>query len=277
MSKSFVDILERYIESERFALPVFNAVTMRLQIELIKKEPDLQTVEKLIVADQSLSGNVLKVANSPQFQGLIETKSVHAAIVRLGMNEITQMVFLDLNSKEYKCRDRQMNVFFKKLWQHSVGCAFAAGWLSKRLDFGVMQHEAFGAGLFHDVGKLLILKVIDRRKQKEKTFRIQDELVMGAMDLLHAEQGAKLLERINMPDVFCRIARDHHKEEFDTENYLLVLTRMANLVCRKLGMGLRMDSSFDLMTTPEATILRVSEMDFAELELFLESTPSLMR
>lgn len=36
--------------------------------------------------------------------------------------------------------------------------------LAGMLDCGVVREEAFSAGLFHDIGKLLILKVIEKKK-----------------------------------------------------------------------------------------------------------------
>ena len=58
-----------------------------------------------------------------------------------------------------------------------------------------MQNEAFFSGLFHDVGKLLILVVIERKKKKDKGIKINNSLLLGAMDLLHPEQGANLMEQ----------------------------------------------------------------------------------
>jgi len=274
-SKAFVDTVRTYIESEKLSLPIFDPVAMRVQLELIKKDPDVRKVEKIIIADQSLSSNILKVANSARFGGLVKTTTVRSAIVRLGTTEIGSIILLDMNRKNYRSNDPKIRVIMKKLWQHSVGCAFAAGWLSKRLDFGVMQNEAFFAGLFHDVGKLLILVVIERKKNKEKGIKINNNLLLGAMDLLHPEQGAKLMERLGLPGASCLIAREHHQAALDRDNYLLVLVRMANYVCHRMGIGIKNDENLDLLATEEAEVLNLTAEDLEELQLFLESTPSL--
>ncbi|WP_028585291.1 HDOD domain-containing protein [Desulfogranum mediterraneum] len=274
-SRAFVDTLSEYIESERLTLPIFDPVAMRVQLELIKKDPDLRTVERIIIADQSLSSNILKVANSSRFGGLVKTTTVRSAIVRLGMTEIGNIVLMDMNRKNYQSKDPKVRVMMRRLWQHSVGCAFAAGWLSKRLDFGVMQNEAFFSGLFHDVGKLLILVVIEQKRKKNKTIKIDNDLLLQAMELMHPEQGYRLMQQLGLPEASCNIARDHHQQEPNPDNYLLLLVRMANLVCHQLGIGLVRDGELELPATAEARLLNLAAEDIQELAEFLESTPSL--
>lgn len=274
-SRAFADTVKSYIESEKLSLPIFDPVAMRVQQELIKKDSDIRVIEKIINADQSLSSNIIKTANSARFSGLVKTTTVRSAIVRLGMTEIGNIVLMDMNRKQYRSNDPKTRVIMRKLWQHSVGCAFASGWLSKRLDFGVMQNEAFFAGLFHDVGKLLILVVIEQRRKKDRFLKIDNNLLLEAIRILHAEQGFLLMQQLGMPEAACVIARDHHKEQLDADNYLLVLVRMANMICRKLGIGLVSEPDLQLLLTPEAEVLDLSEQDLEDLEEFLKSTPSL--
>jgi len=273
--QALVETLRTYLDSERLTLPVFNSISLRVQQELIKKEPDFGKIEKLIRADQSLSSNIINIANSALYRGRIPVNTVKAAIVRLGISEVARIVFTDINKKIFTSRDSQTNAIMKKLWQHSLGCAFAAGMLSQHLDFGVMQHEAFSAGLFHDVGKLLILKVLaEKSKNNPKKVFPKDVLLM-AMDLFHTDQGEHLMRQIKMPEVFAIIARDHHLEEYDHGNYLLVLVRMANHICHALGIGLKEEFALPLLQQPEAIQLRLTDTDLEGIETFLQTTPGL--
>ncbi len=272
---SFVAVLKKHIESEQLSLPIFDSVSLRIQMELIKKNPDFRAVEKLIIADQSLSSNLLKIANSVRYRGLVETSTVKAAITRLGMTEIARIISMDINKKIFSSRDPQLNAIMKKLWQHSMGCAFAAGMLSHRLDFGVMQNEAFFAGLFHDIGKLLILKVIAQKKQKDPSIAVPDQLLLSAMEILHTEHGYLLMQQINMPQMFAVITRDHHLQEFDRTNYLLILVKMANHICHQMGIGLAHDTTIALLETEEAVLLNLGQSDLEEAVNFLKSTSGL--
>jgi HD-like signal output (HDOD) protein len=93
-----------------------------------------------------------------------------------------------------------------------------------------------------------------------------------AMQNLHTEQGNLLLNHWNLPEKYCQIARDHHREDFDCNNILLVLVRLANHMCHKKGIALYEDPSIVLMATPEAHQLQLSEVDLARLEVLLEDS-----
>jgi putative nucleotidyltransferase with HDIG domain len=272
---AFVKVLKKQIESERFSLPVFNPVALRIQQELIKKEPNLHTIEKLISGDQSLSSNLLKIANSSMYRGLVPTTTVKSALIRLGMSEVFRIVLTEVSSKSFSTHDRQIDGIMKKLWQHSMGCAFAAGMLSTNLDFGVMQHEAFAAGLLHDIGKLLILKVIAERKRKNNIQTVSGTLILDAMDLLHAEQGYLVLRQIEMPEMLAVIARDHHLPEFAPDNYILILARLANRICHQMGIGLKHTPRIDLLATPEAIHIHLDSAQLKATQEFLATTSGL--
>jgi HD-like signal output (HDOD) protein len=79
-----------------------------------------------------------------------------------------------------------------------------------------------------------------------------------------------LLEKWNLPETYCHVCRDHHRRDYDAGNKLLVMVRLANLVCRKLGIGLRTDPDLILVTSTEAGILGLSDITLAELEIAME-------
>lgn len=269
---SLLDAVNQAIEADNVPLPVFSAAASRIQQELAKVEPDIRIIEKIITADQALSTQVLKIANSSFYRGLTEVSTVRAAVMRLGMQEVEKIVLLATSQQHFKSNDKVLRLVMKKLWQHSVGCAYGAVWLSKRYSYGIDSGQAFFAGLFHDVGKLFILMVIEQVKRANKNLKITDALLLEAMDKLHAREGGKLLMQWNMPEHFCIIAREHHADEIDSKNVLLLVVRMANLVCHKLGIGLVHNDSLLLPATLEADLLNLNEIDLAELEIVLEDT-----
>jgi len=269
---SLVDLINQCIESDAVKLPVFNTAASRIQQELAKKEPSIPVIEKIITADQALATQVLKIANSSFYRGLAEVGTVRAAVMRLGMQEIEKVVLLATSRQQFNSTDKSINVLMKKIWQHAVGCAYGTLWLSRRHAYGVDQGQAFFGGLFHDVGKLLVLVTIEQIKKKNKTLEIPEALLLEAMAKLHARLGAKLLGQWNMPDYFCVVARDHHGQGVDEKNMLLLLVRMANLVCHRLGIDLEKAPYLTLPATLEASLLNLTEIDLAELEIVLEDT-----
>ncbi len=269
----FLNRLNKLLESDQGTLPVFSAVSLKIQLELIKDHPDLKVIEKFITEDQSLSSTVLRIANSVKYCGLIETTTVKSAIVRLGMAEIMQIVCTDINNKMFSSQDDAIDAIMKRLWQHSVGCAFAAGILANTLSFGVVQDEAFSAGLFHDIGKLFILKIIDDKKNK-KYLGFSDEYMLEVIESLHAKQGYRLMTRMKLPRMYAVVARDHHQLKYDRDNPLLVLVKLANNICHQLGIGLVANPSLDIMATEEAALLNLTEPILEKLRKFLMNNPN---
>ena len=267
--------LNKSLESEQGTLPIFSAVSLRIQLELIKDSPDLKLIERLIVEDQSLSSTVLRVANSVTHFGLFETTTVRSAIIRIGMAEIMQIVCADINNTLFSSRDDQIDLIMKKLWQHSVGCAFTAGILASTIACGVKREEAFSAGLFHDIGKLLILKVIEEKRKKYKLFDVSKELLLEAIESLHPKHGFLLMNRIKLPKIYAVVARDHHLKSYDRSNCMLMLVRLANNICHQIGIGFVQDPSLDIMATEEAVLLNLSEPDLEKTRNFLLNNHSL--
>ncbi|MEN8189855.1 MAG: HDOD domain-containing protein [Thermodesulfobacteriota bacterium] len=273
---SFVDAIRETIESGEISLPVFNHTGMKIQEELVKENPDMEILEKTIVTDQALAGLVLQMANSSFYKGLSDILTVRSAIVRLGMREVGRLTLLGASKDQFRSKDKKLNFFMRRLWQHSVGCAMGARWLARRCKLGELESHAFFGGLLHDVGKLLILMVIEQMKQKGASLPMTDALFDEAMISLHTVQGYKLMKLWNMPEPYCVVVRDHHHREYDNSNELLCLVRIADAMCTHLGIGLQKSPDFIVSAMDEVHNLNLSEIDIAEMEIHLEDTSALV-
>jgi HD-like signal output (HDOD) protein len=269
---SFLDVVTQYIEAGNIILPVLSSAAMKVQQELTKKEPAIPALESLISQDQSLSSQVLQIANSAFYHGLVEIKTIKAAIVRLGIREVGRITLLAATKSQFRSSNKVLNIIMHRLWQHSVGCALGVQWLSKRCKLDELGGHTFFAGLFHDIGKLFVLMVIDQMKKENKTLPLTNALLTEAMSALHTEQGYNLMKQWNLPEEYCVITRDHHKKDYDRKNLLLLMVRLSDMTCLKLGIGLTKESSLVLSTSEEAQLLNLSEIDLAELEILLEDT-----
>ena len=274
-TSKIIEQLKHSLEVEPETLPVFSAIALQVQLELIKSQPDLKVIEQLILQDQALSSTVLRIANSVRYCGLIETTTIRSAIVRLGMAEIMQIVCAEISRKMFYSHDHTIEMLMKKLWQHSVGCAFTAGMLSPYAPLKVLQAEAFSAGLFHDIGKLHLLKVIEAKRKKNKIFDVSPETMLEIFAQLHAKQGFWLINRMKLPKMYALAARDHHLPEVDSSNTLLLLVRLANMLCHQLGLGTTADPALDVLASKEAQNLSLTEFHLEKIRKFLASNPNL--
>ena len=103
------------------------------------------------------------------------------------------------------------------------------------------------------------------------------QLLMEVLNTLHTQEGYRLMQQWNMPANYCEIVRDHHELEVDVRNTLLLLIRLSDLACNKLGIGIYPPSDMNLAATFEANQLELGEIDLAELEIMLEDTRVLTR
>lgn len=275
--RSFLDIINDYQESDEILLPVLDEIALNIQQEVTKNDTDINRIESLICNDPSLTSQVLKTANSTFYKGLSKISTVLNAIIRLGAGEISNIVTFVTQKKNFYSKDPFCRDIMEELWRHSAACAVGAQWIAKESHSKAFLHEAFTAGLLHDIGKLFLIKVAELINLSEKTtIKPSKELLNEVMDNFHTERGYSLLKNWNLPEIYCNIARDHHSEEFDSNDILLVMVRLVNKACNKLGIGLDKDSSIVLAATPEANILGLSELSLAKLEITIEDSMGLV-
>ena len=268
---SIHDRVREFLDEPGSDLPVFDRTALLVHQEATKGDPDTEKVISYIVQDQVLVAEVLKVANSSFFRGIKKISRIQDAVVRIGLREVVNCVMMATQRKNYSSRNPFVQQYTSILWKHSVACAFGAQWLAKRCNYAELAPEAFIAGLIHDVGKLLVLKALVSVGEKDKDApRITRTAADEFLDTMHPECGFLLLEKWNLPESYCDVCRDHHRPDYDATNIMLIVVRMANLVCRKIGIGLREDRDLVLVTSSEAGVLGLSDIALAELEIAME-------
>lgn len=272
---SIYDRVREFLEEPGSDLPVFDRTALLVHQEAAKADPDTERVISYIVQDQVLVAEVLKVANSSFFRGIKKISRIHDAVVRIGLREVVNCVMMASQRKNYSSRNPFVQQYTSTLWKHSVACAMGAQWLARRCGHEELAPEAFIAGLIHDVGKLLVLKALVSVGERDKDApRITRTAADEFVDSLHSECGFLLLEKWNLPESYCVVCRDHHREDYDASNILLVVVRLANLACRKLGIGLRHDPDLVLVTCSESGVMSLTDITLAELEIALEDHAS---
>jgi putative nucleotidyltransferase with HDIG domain len=266
-----IDRIDQIINSDDFKLPVFSDIAIKIRKMVSAEDYNAQDVEKVICSDQSLASEVLRVANSPFYAGLAKVTTVRDATVRLGAKQLADLVMLASERNRYSAKDKEIQTLMSKLWRHSMGVALAAQCLTTKLGYTNKVNEAFLGGLIHDIGKLAVLKVVDYIKEKEQV-HFSEEIVREVLDSVHTAQGYTLAQRWRLPESYCLIVRDHHLEDIAPSNYVLLIVKIADAACAKLGIGLHTDPSIELAVLPEAHSLGVGEVLLAELEIMLEDT-----
>ncbi|HKK91523.1 MAG TPA: HDOD domain-containing protein [Desulfobacteraceae bacterium] len=269
-TRSLIDILRTQLKKEE-SLPVLSKNSLGLQQEVIKKDPDLKKIEKMIKSDPSVTGHVLKMANSPFYRGLEQISTIKEAILRLGSVDLGNLILQAVHKKNFQSRDPFIRLQQKKLLHHSLLCATGSLWTAKYLEIEDLIQKSFIAGLLHDMGKLYLLTAFEQMKTNNAIKNYPpDTLVEQIIDRLHAKMGHELISSWNLPDSLCKIAGEHHNPEFDRNDILLALVRCVDQVCNKMDRGNREEETALIASSAEADILGISEIGLAEMEIAIE-------
>jgi len=274
--KPLIALVQEHLAGDLSELPVFHSVAVRLQQTLSKHDFTIDEVLDLISEDQSLAGKVLKVANSSFYAGLSKVATIKEAIVRLGAQEIANVAMLASQFESYKSTNEILNNNMQGLWSHAFSCAVGAKWLARKAGYIDLASQAFMGGLLHDIGKLALLKVLDDViRGGESRITLTKPLIDEILISMHEEVGYNLMRSWSLPETYATIAIQHHTAEFDSSNILLVVVRLANEACRKVGKDITHHSDISLISCPEVQALGVKEITLAELEIIVEDAGEL--
>lgn len=273
-TRPFVEVIKEQLDSESLNLPMFHPIAIRLQGVLAVKDYHIEQVVALIMKDQALTTQILRMANSAFFSGLANVTTITDAVVRLGAKEIASVAMLASQQESYNSFTiAELKAHSQMLWRHAIGCAIGTRWLAEKTGYKNLAQEAFIAGLLHDIGSLLILKVVEGIQLSNAEGKgVSRELTTEIMVAMHTESGYQLMQKWNLPEPYCTIVRDHHKEQSDTSNVLLSMIRLVDNTCKKLGLGCTPDPSLMLAATFEAQGLGIKDILIAELEIMIEDS-----
>ncbi len=189
-----------------------------LKVLELSDRPDLVPGEltALIQTDSALTAKVLKLANSALYGCTREIASIHEAGTRLGTRTLTNLVITGCAARHFRNYGGQNERAVRQAWERSVANAISASLLAS-ISGAVEKHRAYTAGLLQDIGQLVLERHFVRENQA-----IAAELAAGAdllaaekavLGLSHAEVGARLAARWNLPELLVDTILCHHEPE----------------------------------------------------------------
>jgi HD-like signal output (HDOD) protein len=186
----------------------------------------------------------------------------------LGAKTIFNLVTAVTQKELYRSKKKRFERWMKPLWSHSLGVAFASRWIALQGGMRQLSEESFMAGLLHDTGKLVILRAIEDHAS-DLPEDVPGTLIDQTLDQIHPALGEQLMRRMNLPDIYCRVAALHHHPDGGKDKDILSVVRLVNLACRKSGIGLKKDPEIELAASSEAAALELDGEVLDELQLKL--------
>ena len=76
----------------------------------------------------------------------------------------------------------------------------------------------------------------------------------------------------NLPDQYCQATKEHHDKKFDPKNVSLIILRLVNKTCNKVGISIDRQKNINDSIAAEANFFGFSEIKLAQLELQIEDS-----
>jgi len=265
--------IRRLLTTQPIELPVFHPIAIKLQHLLETSDFTMDEVINLANEDQSLAGQILKMANSTVYMGRVRTETIKDAVIRLGAQQVSNLAMAASQAGLHVSENRVLNGFLQSLWLHSHACAVGSRWLARSAGYPQIADQAYMAGLLHDVGKLYLIKALERlNKMGVAHAALEEDLLLEIFAELHVEQGCRLMQHWNMPKVYYNVVANHHDNNFDSTDTVLTVVRAVNSACKVKGIGLVHTPDRDLMTEPEVALLQLTQEELDDLYEVLDDS-----
>jgi putative nucleotidyltransferase with HDIG domain len=216
-------------------------VVLKAQNLLIDPNSKFDDLSDIIETDQEITLNILNVANSAYYSVKKEVYSVRQACVLLGLSVIGEIIMAAGTSTLFSKALAAYNMKPKDLWQHSLATALGSRRIADIIS-PAAANEAFLAGLFHDVGKLVLDEHIFSRNEAFKGFLgdSPDPHFKAEKQILgfnHAEVAAALCKKWKFPKAVTSAIRYHHHLNPDPDDALACILYAADNLTRMDGNG----------------------------------------
>lgn len=194
-------------------------------------------IEHVIVRDQSLTAQTLKVANSPYYGLPRSVETVSEAVLFIGTQKIRQIASAMALGPLFKT-DRSGLVDGAALWAHALATAMWTKEISSFLG-QEREHYLYTAALMHDIGIVVMWQYAQdayrnalRRAEAERLeHSVVEEQELGTT---HAWIGAMLCDRWHLHPGIGQLVRGHHSESCP-ETAEEQLLRLADNLAGEIG------------------------------------------
>lgn len=205
-------------ESELSSLP---EIYIRISDLMDNENATSAQIGQVVETDPALSLRILKMVNSAFYGFRHEIDSITQAITILGRERLKQILIGSVLSGIFGKMENHL-FHMEEFWRHSVKTAILARYLCLQTDISQEADALFTAGLLHDIGRLIMAKMIP-----EQYKLVQDSVDTEDGDLYHAEErilgfthcdvGAGFIKKWGLPDLLASAAQSHHYPQSVTE------------------------------------------------------------
>ncbi len=233
-TSSIIADISAALKKNEINLPALPETIIKFN-KLTQRGASIDNVEALLKTDLGISSKLIAISNTAFYQRLTKNETLLQAITRLGLDTTKQIVDAICNRSLYSHTNNEYKDFVEKLWKHSIYCAYASEFIAESLNLK-LRANPFTLGLFHDIGKIILLQIIDELYRRESFGESGDKkLIFNTLDKFHCQFGASLLKRWDFSEMYITVALHHNNpDSMSHPPKELLVINSANILVNRL-------------------------------------------
>lgn len=214
------------LKANRLKLPTLPQVALKINDVIANPDATAKTVAKVISTDAALSARMLQVANSPMVRSAAPAENVQAAVTRMGMSMVRNVVTSFMVNQLFHSKHDTLKKRIATLWNHSARVAAISHVLANRFT-KLKPDEAMLAGLIHDIGELPLIAKAENNAELANNPEALDKL----SEKLHATLGKVIVQTWHFSPELITAVAEHENLTRDSEQLDIAdIVSVANLL-----------------------------------------------
>ncbi|HEC12380.1 MAG TPA: HDOD domain-containing protein [Acidiferrobacteraceae bacterium] len=185
----FNQIYHEYM-NDALILPGIPDIALRVREVTQDPRNGIDVVAKVVQMDPALTARLIQVANSPFYRGQDPIDNCRAAITRLGLHVIRNLVMNFSLHNVFRTQSSLLKKRMAELWEHSSRVA-AISYVLAGHSPGFDANHAMLAGLVHDIGVLPVISHVEAFPELASNPEDLDK----AIEALRPQVGAMVLRK----------------------------------------------------------------------------------
>lgn len=214
------------------------------RLDAVVKDPlsSNRDVAQVISEDPALTARLLQIANSSLYGFPSRIDTITRAVTVIGTHQLRDLALATSVIDMFRGSDGA-GIKLAEFWRHSIACAVAARIIATcRRETNIEQY--FIAGLLHDVGRLVMMSEIPMTlvrlmEESNESGRLLHDTELKSLGFDHADIGAALLRRWNLPAALTDAVEYHHRPGLASDEGSLgaAVVHVADIIANALEVG----------------------------------------
>jgi putative nucleotidyltransferase with HDIG domain len=219
-------------------LPAMPSIVYRLLDLVNNVQIDIHDIAEVINLDPIMAGRILKLANSVVFSGGDTIDTIDQAVMRVGFKNVKDIVISISMMNAFRQPHAVQHEMF---WRHSLSVAWGAKQV-ERMSTRTANEATYLCGLLHDIGILVLdlffndhyPSIVEEAAQQQRPLHVIEKEILGVD---HAQVGALLMERWQLPAAIIEAVRQHHHPVASqaAETRMAQWVHIADFACNSQG------------------------------------------